>query len=104
MIRRLQRVLADVRRTRDVYFLHVKSHQDDGVPLHDITDQAVLCNIRADKLVDWGKRPGPYCRLFDGGGEGDSIRVLLQALDGLLMLVPPAGPRTDRLTDMMRGR
>ena len=75
MVRRLQRVLAEVRRTRDVYFVHVKSHQDDGVPLHDISDQAVLGNIRADKLVGWGKRPGPYCRLFDGGGEGDSIRV-----------------------------
>ena len=66
MIRRLDRVLADVRRTRDVFFVYVKSHQDDGIPLHDITDQAVLGNIRADKLVGWGKQLGPYCRLFDG--------------------------------------
>jgi hypothetical protein len=35
----------------------------------------MLGKIRADKLVGWGKRPGPYCRPFDGGGEGDIIRV-----------------------------
>jgi hypothetical protein len=73
--RRIQKVHADVWRTRDVYFVHVKSHHDDGVQLHAITDTAVLGNIPADKLVGWGKRPGPYCRLCDGGGEGDIIRM-----------------------------
>ena len=51
MIRRLHAVLADVRTRRHVFFIHVKSHQDDGVRVHDITDTAVLGNIRANKLV-----------------------------------------------------
>lgn len=73
MIRRLQAVLADVRTRRQVFFVHVKSHQDDGVRLHDITDTAVLSNIRADKLVGWGKSMRPYSRLRDGGAEGNSV-------------------------------
>jgi hypothetical protein len=27
---------------------------------------------RADELVQWGKTGGPYCRLLEGGGEGES--------------------------------
>ena len=41
--------------------------------LHDITDTAVLSNIRADKLVGWGKSTRPYSRLRDGGAEGNSV-------------------------------
>ena len=44
-------------------FIHVKGHSDDGG------------NDRADELVQWGKEPGPYCRMqLNGEGEeGDSI-------------------------------
>ena len=44
-------------------FIHVKGHSDDGG------------NDRADELVQWGKEPGPYCRMqLNGEGEeGDSL-------------------------------
>ena len=72
MIRRLQALLADVRARRQVFFVHVKSHQDDGVRLHDITDTAVLGNIKADKIVGWGKSMRLYSRLRDGGVEANN--------------------------------
>ena len=67
-----------MRTRRQVFFVHVKSHQDDAVRLHDITDTAitdtaVLGNIRADKLVGWGKSTRLYSRLRDGGAEGNSV-------------------------------
>eukprot|EP01052_Picozoa_sp_SAG31_P010129 SAG31_NODE_545_length_14238_cov_15.518849_16_plen_97_part_00 len=40
--------------------MHVKGHSDDGG------------NDRADELVQWGKEDGPYARLREGGGEGES--------------------------------
>jgi hypothetical protein len=58
---------------RQVFFVHVKSHQDDGVLLHDIIDTAVLGNIMADKLVGWGKSTRLHSRLHDGGAEGNSV-------------------------------
>ena len=78
MIRRIQAILDDIRmgrsasrRPRKVYFVHVKSHQDDANDtLNDIN---VLGNIRADTLVQWGKESGPYSRLCDGGEEGDGV-------------------------------
>eukprot|EP01052_Picozoa_sp_SAG31_P012570 SAG31_NODE_738_length_12447_cov_4.809848_2_plen_164_part_00 len=45
---------------REVHFVHVKGHNDDGG------------NDRADELVQWGKGDGPYARLREGGGEGES--------------------------------
>ena len=76
MIRWIQKVLADVRRTMDVYFVHVKSHQDDGVPLHTITDTAVLGNIRADKLVGWGNDRDitAGCAMVEGRGTASECR------------------------------
>ena len=40
--------------------MHVKGHSDDGG------------NDHADELVQWGKEDGPYARLRNGGGEGES--------------------------------
>jgi hypothetical protein len=40
--------------------VHAKGHSaDEG-------------NDRADDLAEWGKGTGPYCKLRDGNGEGDS--------------------------------
>ena len=56
-----RRLLAQVEAGgRKVHFVHVKGHSDDGG------------NDRADELVQWGKGDGPYARLRDGGGEGES--------------------------------
>ena len=78
MIWRIQALLADVRegrsmlgQPRKVYFVHVKSHQDEAKGA--VNDDNVLGNIRADTLVQWGKEDGPYSRLCDGGAEGDGL-------------------------------
>ena len=39
---------------------HVKGHSADGG------------NDRADELVQWEKTGGPYCRVREGGGEGEA--------------------------------
>jgi ribonuclease HI len=44
---------------RTVHRVHVKGHSADGG------------NDRADELVQWGKTAGPYCRVWEGGGEGE---------------------------------
>ena len=55
-----RRLLADVEATgRTVHWVHVKGHSADGG------------NDRADELVQWGKTGGPYCRMREGGGEGE---------------------------------
>ena len=68
LIRCIQALLADVRegrslpgKPRRVYFVHVKSHQDDAKGA--ATDSNVLGNIRADTLVQCGKEDGPYSRV-----------------------------------------
>jgi hypothetical protein len=45
--------------SRTVHWVCVKGHLVDGG------------NDRADELVQWGKGEGPYCRLREGGGEGE---------------------------------
>lgn len=45
---------------REVHWVHVKGHSADGG------------NDKADERVQWGKEAGPYARLRDGGGEGES--------------------------------
>jgi hypothetical protein len=53
-------LLADVEATgRTVHWVHVKGHSADGG------------NDRVDELVQWGKTDGPYCRVREGGGEGE---------------------------------
>ena len=89
MIRRIQALLADVRegrsllgKPRSVFFVHVKSHQDDAKGA--ATDSNVLGNIRADTLVQWGKEDGPYSRLRDGGADdGGGRRGRTSEGDGL---------------------
>jgi hypothetical protein len=44
---------------RTMHWVHVKGHSTDGG------------NDRADELVQWGKTGGPYCRVREGGGEGE---------------------------------
>ena len=67
---------------RSVYFVHVKSHQDDAKGA--ATDSNVLGNIRADTLVQWGKEDGPYSRLRDGGADdGGGRRGRTSEGDGL---------------------
>ena len=57
----VRQLLADVLASgRTVHWVHVKGHSADGG------------NDRADELVQWGKGDGPYARLREGGGEGDS--------------------------------
>ena len=46
---------------RPVHWVHIKGHSSDGG------------NDRADELVQWGKALGPYCRLREGGSEGNSL-------------------------------
>ena len=57
-----QELLAEVRTTRNVHFIHVRGHSsDDG-------------NDRADALVQWGKKEGRgYSRLREGTSETDAI-------------------------------
>jgi hypothetical protein len=45
---------------RQLHWVHVKGHSEDGG------------NDRADELVQWGKGKAPFCRLRDGGGEGET--------------------------------
>ena len=45
---------------RVVHWVHVKGHSADGG------------NDAADERVQWGKENGPFARLRNGGGEGDS--------------------------------
>eukprot|EP01052_Picozoa_sp_SAG31_P042007 SAG31_NODE_6536_length_1985_cov_1.817603_2_plen_115_part_00 len=45
---------------RTVHWVHGKGHSADGG------------NDRADELVQWGEANGPFARLREGGGEGDS--------------------------------
>ena len=47
--------------SRKVHWVHIKGHSSDGG------------NDRADELVQWGKSRGPYCRIREGGSEGDSL-------------------------------
>ena len=57
-----RKLLADVEATgRIVHWVHIKGHSSDGG------------NDRADELVQWGKSGGPYCRIREGGSEGDSL-------------------------------
>ena len=68
-------LLKDVEATgRPVHWVHIKGHSSDGG------------NDRADELVQWGKSLGPFCRLREGGSEGNS-------LDGAAVMV---APRYDR--------
>ena len=55
-----RKLLAEVEAVRTVHWVHVKGHSADGG------------NERADALVQWGKGNGPYARLRNNGGEGDS--------------------------------
>eukprot|EP01052_Picozoa_sp_SAG31_P006529 SAG31_NODE_301_length_18103_cov_13.772551_12_plen_188_part_00 len=55
-----RKLLAEVEAVRTVHWVHVKGHSADGG------------NDRADALVQWGKGNGPYARLRNNGGEGDS--------------------------------
>ena len=55
-----RKLLAEVEAVRTVHWVHVKGHNEDGG------------NDRADALVQWGKGSGPYARLRNNGGEGDS--------------------------------
>eukprot|EP01050_Picozoa_sp_SAG11_P035497 SAG11_NODE_13046_length_672_cov_1.797557_1_plen_129_part_01 len=58
-----RKLLKEVEMTgQTVHWVHVKGHSKDGG------------NERADELVQWGKGDGPYCRLRDGGGEGESLQ------------------------------
>jgi hypothetical protein len=56
--------------------VHVKGHSANGG------------NDRADELVQWGKTGGPYCRVREGGGEGEgrygavTTAVLATATEG----------------------
>eukprot|EP01052_Picozoa_sp_SAG31_P021412 SAG31_NODE_1655_length_7621_cov_3.211912_1_plen_380_part_00 len=57
----VRRLLVEVEATgRVVHWVHVKGHSADGG------------NDAADERVQWGKESGPYARLRNGGGEGDS--------------------------------
>ena len=57
----VQRLLAEVEASgRVVHWVHVKGHSADGG------------NDAADERVQWGKGDGPFARLRDGGGEGES--------------------------------
>lgn len=55
-----RRLLAEVEAVRTVHWVHVKGHSADGG------------NDRADALVQWGKGDGPFARLRENGGEGES--------------------------------
>ena len=57
----VQKLLAEVEESgRAVHWVHVKGHSADGG------------NDKADERVQWGKEAGPYARLREGGGEGES--------------------------------
>ena len=57
----MRKLLAEVEASgRTVHWVHVKGHSADGG------------NDKADERVQWGKEAGPYARLRDGGGEGES--------------------------------
>eukprot|EP01050_Picozoa_sp_SAG11_P000813 SAG11_NODE_30_length_23132_cov_22.413277_1_plen_106_part_00 len=43
-----------------MHWVHVEGHSADGG------------NGKADEWVQWGKEVGPYARLREGGGEGES--------------------------------
>jgi hypothetical protein len=61
---------------RTVHSVHVKGHSADGG------------NDRANELVQWGKTGGPYCRVREGGGEGEgrygaaTMAALATAMEG----------------------
>ena len=77
LIERGRALLVQVRKLRDIHFVHVKGHSGDAG------------NDRADLLVQWGKTEGPYSRYrMNGVGEGDGRNV---ALSGHLRKVHPAG-------------
>ena len=64
-----QSLLARVRLTRSVTFVHVKGHSADGG------------NDRADDLVQVGKSEGPFSRMrLGGGGEGAGRTGLVASL------------------------
>jgi len=57
----VRKLLAEVEESgRTVHWVHVKGHSADGG------------NDKADERVQWGKEAGPYARLREGGGEGES--------------------------------
>ena len=57
----VRKLLAEVEASgRTVHWVHVKGHSADGG------------NDKADERVQWGKEKGPYARLRNGGGEGES--------------------------------
>jgi ribonuclease HI len=65
-----QSLLARVRTTRNVTFVHVKGHSADGG------------NDRADDLVQVGKSEGPFSRMrLGGGGEGAGRTGLVASLE-----------------------
>jgi ribonuclease HI len=67
-----RRIMEEVRRTRDVTFVHTKGHSADGG------------NDRADLLVQWGKTAGPYSRIMETGVvEGPGFAAVVS--------VPPPG-------------
>jgi ribonuclease HI len=55
-----RRLLKEATEGRQIHWVHVKGHSEDGG------------NDRADELVQWGKNEGPYCRLRAGDGEGET--------------------------------
>jgi ribonuclease HI len=60
MVELAKSLLARVRETRKVHFVHVAGHSEDPG------------NNRADELVQWGKEAGPHSRLtFHGVREGE---------------------------------
>ena len=60
LVESARKLLADVENTgRTVHWVHAKGHSADGG------------NDHADELVQWRKTGGPYCRLREGGGEGE---------------------------------
>eukprot|EP01050_Picozoa_sp_SAG11_P025812 SAG11_NODE_5955_length_1425_cov_2.877828_1_plen_327_part_00 len=66
LIRFGQRLLAQLRQKRNVYFCHVKRHCDN------------VGNERADQLVQWGKTSGPFSRVRTRGvEEGEGTTQLL---------------------------
>ena len=62
MIATAQQLLAQVRESSPVTFVHVRGHTGEAG------------NERADRLVQWGKTAGPYSRLSRcGGREGAGL-------------------------------
>ena len=53
----------------ELHLVHARS----SIPAEDVEgNSANVSNDKADGRVQWGKEEGPYARLWDGGGEGES--------------------------------